>query len=178
MEVKYNSFEILKDKINNSLTNVTKCYILINYADNTEEEIEILEEEFKNRYSDFYKTIVEVEQILDEKYLSSDCYKKILDLDYYKDNLDCFEAEEMEFEEDLDIIYYKKTNSSNTKMNFYYNNKSEFGPSTRFHVETAKNGLINPNAKDEKERKYIFNTLVEYYNKMYKNTAKRYVKSM
>lgn len=177
METKYSSLEILKERINDSLTDVTKCYILINYADNTAEEMEMLEEKFISKYNDFYKTIIEVEQVLDNKYMSSDSYKKILNLDFYKESLDSIEIEEIETE-DLDIIYNKKANNSNTRLNFYYNNKSEFGPSTRFHVETTKNGLINPRAKDEKERKYIFNTLIEYYNKKYLNTSKKYVKSM
>ena len=185
MSAKYSSFEDLKGRISDSLTDVTKCYILIKYAENTEEEKELYREEFKTRYINFYRTILDIEEFLDKTFLAatSSNYKTILNLSSYKSKMsfvDIDSIENIDNDEIIDNDYQKKASTSATKMFFYYKNESEFGSSTRFHVETGKNCLINPKARDEGERTHIFSSMTEYFinNYLSNSSPKKYVKSM
>ena len=50
----------------NSLTSVTKCYILLNYADLDKDTEVLYKEEFSTRYINFYKTINGMENAINE----------------------------------------------------------------------------------------------------------------
>lgn len=163
MSVQYNSMEDLKGRIDNLVTDITKCYILLKYALNTADENILYEEEFKKRYINFYLTVHEIDCRLEE---DNDLFKQILGLDNYEESMSFLDKKTFEYQEtngEVDMDYDIKASMSSVKMDFYKNNKSEFGNNTRFHIETDKNSPLNPVAKTEEERKCIFNILTNFY---------------
>lgn len=161
MSIQYNSIEDLKGKIDNQITDITKCYILIKYALNTADENILYEEEFKKRYNNFYLTISEVDCSLD-----NDLFKQILGIDNYEEGMKFLDKKTFDYEDtndEIDMDYDIKASMSSVKMDFYKKNDSEFGSNTRFHIDTDKNSPINPVAKTEEEKRCIFNTLTDFY---------------
>ncbi len=173
MKAHNKSFAEMKKEMDDSLTDVTKCYLLIKYAFNTEEETKKYNEEFKKRYINYYKTIIDLENELDERLLPglSSEFKLLLNTAYYKDGMKFLKNISLdeigENDEEIDADYQKKASLGAVKVNFYHNNKVEFGRNTRFHVNTAKNETIDPIAKTEEEKTYIFAALTNHFIEMY-----------
>lgn len=170
MSKEYHSLEELKENIDNSLTDITKCYLLINYAYNTSEEMILYTSEFKKRYNNFYRTISIIELELDESKLADnkDLLKQMLGIDEYKNKMGFLDNERLENEledkdDTIDLAYETKAANTSVKLNFYHNNHVEFGPKTRFHIDTDKYSTIDPVAKTEEEKKYIFEVLTNFY---------------
>ena len=180
MSTQNNYFDYYKEKISSSLLEATKCYILIKYAYNSDEETKMYEEEFKKRYTNLYRTIMNLEDEIDTLLV-----KKVLNIDFYKEKMNFFKS--MNVEKTLEVInpqidedYEKKASNSTVKLNFYHSNKLEFGPNTRYHVNTTKYGVIDPLAKSEDESAYIFSALNEYFKSKYikDSKVKKYTKNM
>lgn len=165
-----NSFEGMKKKIDSAITDTTRCYLLIKYAFNTDEETKIYKEEFEKRYLNLYKIILETEKNIDNAF-DDDIKGKIKDMFYlslYKEKMAFLDSIEMEEgiilnNEGIDKIYEDKLSNSTVKLNFYHNNNLEFGSKTRFHVSTTKYGSIDPRAHSEEEMIYIFEATTNYF---------------
>jgi hypothetical protein len=178
MSIQYNSIEDLKGRIDNSITEITKCYILIKYALNTADENILYEEEFKKRYTNFYLTIHDMDVSLDG---TNDLFKQILGIDEYEERMSFLDKKTFDYEEineEVDMDYDIKASMSSVKMDFYKKNNSEFGTSTRFHIDTDKNSPLDPKAKSEEEKKCIFNTLTNFYKTNLLETNKVLKKDM
>jgi hypothetical protein len=170
MKGNYRSFGEMKELINKTLTDATKCYILANYVYNTEDTSKKYKDEFKKRYTNFYKTIINIEDEMNGMFRNEACetFKQILNLDYFKSKMDFFNSENMDMEledidDSIDIDYEVKAAMSSVKLNFYHSNRVEFGNNTRYHVDTSKYGVINPSPSNEEERMFIFLSLTNYY---------------
>ena len=166
----------LNEGIDNRIIGITKCYLLINYAFNTEENNDVYKTEFKKRYLNFYRALTSVDHDLDDLSLTSNpkLFKQLLGLDYYIPTMSFLESEDIntELEEENDIVdidFEVKAAMSSVKLNFYHNNNVEFGNNTRFHVETDKYSTINPKAKTSEEKKYIFEALTNFYKNNFLN---------
>lgn len=165
----HNTFEEIRGKINDSLTGIAKCYILINYAYNTEEETITYKKEFKKRYVDFYKLIIETEEDIDRRFMNglNEPLKKLLNIEFYKPEMTFLKQTNIDeikgTDEDIDADYERKASMSVVKLNFYHNNNVEYGSTTRFHVNTTKYGVVDPVAHSEEESIYLFSTLTNYY---------------
>lgn len=176
------SFEETRRKIEDGITEITKCYILINFAYNTEEEKYLYKKEFKKRYINFYKTILNARQEVEDSYKESirERIKGIFDLEGYKNKMSFLEGMDLSKEEsndiNIDADYERKTSNSNVKLNFYHNNGVIFGPSTRFHVNTTKYGAIDPVAHTQDEEKYIFDILTYYFEKNFRQKEEKSLK--
>ena len=178
------SLEESKRDIDNSLTSVTKCYILLNYAEIDKDTEVLYKEEFSTRYINFYKTVNEMENSINEVFTedSVGIIKHILDIDYYDSEMEFlrltnFDAVK-ENNEQIDVDYIIKASMSNTKLNFFNSNREEFGENTRFHIDTDKYTPIDPVAKSNNERKCIFETLTKYYKENFFKKNKTLKKDM
>ena len=178
------SLEELKKEIDNSLTSVTKCYILLNYADLDKDTEVLYKEEFSTRYINFYKTINRIENGLEEVFTedSIEILSHILDIDYYDSKMEFlrltnFDAVK-ENNEQIDVDYVIKASMSSTKMNFYSSNREEFGEKTRFHIDTDKYTPIDPAARSNEERKCVFETLTKFYKENFFKKNKTLKKDM
>lgn len=176
MSKEYNSLVDLKESIDNRVVGITKCYLLIKYAYNTEENDNVYKSEFKKRYLNFYKELIKVDHDLEDLSMTDnpELFRQILGLDYYMPNMSFLEKEDIgaELEEENDIVdidYEVKAAMSTVKLNFYHNNQVEFGNNTRFHVETEKYSTINPKATTNEEKKFIFEALTTFYKNTYLN---------
>lgn len=180
------SIDEVKNNINESVMGITRCYILIKYANNTEEEQELYESELRKRYINFYRNMLVFEERINESYDGSmrELFKKISDFDFYKskmgflNSMDVGEIEEIDPSVDED--YEVKASMSQVKLNFYQNNKFEFGINTRFHVDTSKYSTINIEAKDNEEKESVFRALTLCFKGKYcsKNRNKLVLKDM
>lgn len=173
------TFEDLRDKIFDSLSEVTKCYLLINYAYNTEEEIKLYRDEFKKRYINFYIFILKLEQQIDYNHLSgiSDEIKKLLNINFYINKMEFLEdlhvsKDVSEIDTKIDSDYNLKTSSKTVKSNFYHNNNHEFGSTTKKHVNLEEFGPINPKAHFDDENTFVFSALTKYFINSYKGGLK------
>lgn len=181
MSKEYNSFNKIRESIDESLTDATKCYLLIKYAYSTDEEKKLYIEEFKKRYDNFYKTVKGIENHIDSVFSDGmeTQLKGILNLGFYKEKMNFLEIEDLSLEElnqQVDLDFENKTSTSMVKLNFYHNNKVEFGTNTRFHVNTTKYGVIDPKAHNEEEVAYIFNALTSYYINSFTDKDKNIIK--
>lgn len=183
MGKKIRTFDEIKSDIDNSLTDATKCYILVNYVYNTEEYDKKYKDEFAKRFINFYKTIVKVENELDDMFLkdNSDIFKRILNIDYYKPNMKFLDSVDLgneleEKDDSVDIDYEVKASMSVSKLNFYHNNRVEFGNNTRFHVDTDKCSAIDPKARSEEEKVFIFMALTDYFKNNYLDKSNKDIK--
>lgn len=174
------SIENIQNNVQKSLTDITKCYILINYAHNTDEEQKLYKQEFQKRYINFYRNIVLLSEQINETYEGSmkDLFKKILDLDFYQSKMNFLDTIDLgndieENNQEVDSDYNRKASMSQVKLNFYHNNKVEFGLNTRFHVDTSRYSTIDPEAKNNEEKENIFCALTFCFRNNYLKDYKK-----
>ena len=158
-----------KRELDERVMGITKCYILLNYAYNSEEEEKIYKEEFKKRYKAFYKTVNDTAEYIEERHMSGeicDTIKDLLALSFYQSTMSFLgeqEDKEVEFDSRIEEDYDKKTSTETTRRNFYYNNNCEFGTKTRDHVNLTQYSVIDPEARDNTEDVFIFSSLTTYF---------------
>ncbi len=184
MVKKKGKHELTEELIENSVEDIAKCYMLLKYAYNTEEENKKYKKEFEKRYNNFYLIINNLEKDIDNNHYSDigEEIKKMFNLDFYKSNmsfLDCDSINEIkEKDESVDIDYEKKASMIIVKLNFYHGNNYEFGNNTRLHVDINNYGLIDLKPFSEEESFNIFSSLTDYYLVNIKNKKIKVLKDM
>lgn len=161
-------------KISGLVENITKCYLLLNYAYNTEDEIQLYKEEFKNRYICFYKELVALEEEIDYKHFKEigSELKKIFKIDFYKSKMSFLDSVDLgqdpiEIDNTVDSDFDAKCSTITVRLNFYHNNRYEFGDKTRLHANIERYSVINPSTSSEEEDIFIFNALSDYFMNNY-----------
>lgn len=170
------AFGKIKKELDEQVTGITKCYILLKYAYNSKEDEIKYKEEFKNRYISFSKNINETAEYIDEKCLNSDEIKDLLALGFYQSSMSFLDEKDIEikaFNSEIEEDYNKKTTADTVKRNFYHNNNCEFGSKTREHVNLTQYGIIDPEAKNDTEDAFIFSALTTYFRNTF---SKEFIK--
>ena len=165
-----NSYENKKERIIESVSGIAKCYILLNYAYNTEDKIKFYLEEFRKSYLNLYRIIKTYDEDITNNHFPEIGIeiRKMLDLDIYTSNMSFLDSVEIgnELEKTSDKIdkdYEVKTICRTVKLNFYHNNNCEFGINTGSHVRPIEYGIIDPIPKTEKEEEFIISSLTNYF---------------
>ena len=164
----------IKKRILDSLEELIKCYILINYAYNTEEKLIHFKEDFRKKYINFYKTINDIDKEIDENHYEEigKEIKKIFNIDYYKSKMDFLDSYNFEYEDasplgEIDKEYRVKASTILTKNNFYQNNDYEFGKNTNAHINIKNSNPINPKPSNDMEEKIVFLKISMYFMNNY-----------
>ena len=168
----YAKYDDIKNGVDNALTDVTKCYILYTYAYSTEKEYDLYKGEFKKRFINLYKTIMDIDKDIDYRHLSgiSDEIKEIYNINFIKNELSFLDKDDLgeELEETntkIENDYISKTTTKMVKLNFLHNHRYEFGNSTRSHVNVEEYGTIDPVAHNDEEIETIFSVLTDFYQR-------------
>ena len=168
----YVKFDDIKNGVEKALTDVTKCYILYTYAYSTEKEYDLYKKEFKKRFINLYKTIMDIDQDIDYRHLSgiSDEIKEIYNVNLIKNGMGFLDKEVLEFDieeidDKIENDYLSKTITKIVKLNFLHNNRYEFGNNTRSHARVEECGTIDPVAHNDEEIETIFSVLTDFYKR-------------
>ena len=169
------NFSFGKDKkeLDERVAAITRCYILLHYGYNTDDENKLYREEFKKRYVAFYRAVNEKSEYLDERHMSGivEEIKELILLPHYQTTMSFLDGVELgepeEFNSQIEEDYEKKTLTETVKRNFFHNNNCEFGTKTRDHVNLTQCGVIDPMANDDTEDAFIFAALTTYFRNTY-----------
>jgi hypothetical protein len=163
-----------KKIIIDSLEDLNKYYILINYSYNSDEKLVCFKEEFREKYINFYKVINEIDKKIDDNHYEDigKEIKKIFNIDYYKSKMNFLDSYEFEYEDaseigKIDKEYSAKTSTYLVKNNFSYHNKCEFGINTRSHINANNRSPINARPNNDLEEKTVFSALSTYFIENY-----------
>ena len=168
------TFENTEKEIISLMEDIARCYLLLNYSYNDNDENKLYSEEFKKRYINFYKYIVSLEEDIDYNHYKEIAteLKKVFNINIYRSKMQFLDdlnlgKELEETNKDVDSKYSAKCSTFIIKLNFYHNNKCEFGSNTRKHVDLEKYEPIDCSINNEEEEIYLFNQMTDFFKNKY-----------
>lgn len=153
---------------------IAKCYMLLNYAYNNADETKLYSDEFVKRFTNFYKTIILLEETIDFKHCKEIAVelKKYFNIGFYRSKMEFLDDIDLgdelaEINQNVDSDYASKCSLLAVRLNFYHHNKFEFGSYTRKHVNMDSYEPINCSINNEEEEMYLFSQLADFFKSKY-----------